>query len=98
LIFPVINEGFKILEEGFAFKPSDVDMVCVFGYNFPKTKGGPMHFGGQVGLLKLLERLRFYRGLVSTKNAAYWKPSQMLEECVVKNLSPDQYLKASAKL
>ena len=38
--FPLINEGFKILEEGFAQRPADIDVVYVHGYNFPRFRGG----------------------------------------------------------
>ena len=42
LFYPLINEGFKILEEGMATRPSDIDVVFIYGYNFPKFRGGPM--------------------------------------------------------
>merc|ERR1719203_1812926 len=63
VMFPLINEGFKILEEGFAQRPSDLDIVYAFGYGFPPYKGGPMHYadnGIKGGLAKLHERLVFY--------------------------------------
>ena len=47
---PMINEGFKILEEGMAQRPSDIDVCYVYGYNFPKFRGGPMFYADSVGL------------------------------------------------
>lgn len=44
LFFPLINEGFKLLEEGYASKPSDIDIVYLFGYGFPPSRGGPMFY------------------------------------------------------
>jgi 3-hydroxyacyl-CoA dehydrogenase len=42
LFMGLINEGAKVLEEGIAVRPSDIDVVYVYGYNFPKYRGGPM--------------------------------------------------------
>ena len=50
LFFPLINEGFKILEEGFAQRPSDIDVVYCYGYGFPRYRGGPMQYADEVGL------------------------------------------------
>ena len=41
-MYPLINEGFKILDEGIASKPEDIDLVYTFGYGFPSYRGGPM--------------------------------------------------------
>ena len=45
-----INEGFKILEEGMAQRPADIDVCYVHGYNFPRTRGGPMFYADAIGL------------------------------------------------
>merc|ERR1712072_450370 len=42
MFFPLINEGFKILEEGYCQRPSDIDVCYIYGYGFPPAKGGPM--------------------------------------------------------
>mmetsp|Transcript_54091 Transcript_54091/g.123969 ORF Transcript_54091/g.123969 Transcript_54091/m.123969 type:complete len:159 (+) Transcript_54091:106-582(+) len=57
LYFPVINEGFKCLEEGIAIRPSDIDVCLVFGYNWPRFRGGPMQYATSVGLKTVLEGL-----------------------------------------
>ncbi|CAJ1435754.1 unnamed protein product [Effrenium voratum] len=75
LFFPLINEGFKILEEGYVARSSDVDIapgnvlssyawieeVYIYGYGFPPSKGGPMFFAeNYVGFKKILEKLKIY--------------------------------------
>jgi len=91
LFFPLINEGFKILEEGHAVRSSDIDVVYIFGYGFPPAKGGPMFFAeSYVGLPKLLERLKVHAAETKRKVEAnktllpvdYFEPSKLLIECV----------------
>jgi 3-hydroxyacyl-CoA dehydrogenase len=91
LFFPLINEGFKILEEGFATRPSDVDICYIYGYGFPPAKGGPMFFAeNYVGLKQLLTKLHAFEAdmLERPKNGGkyrdYFKPSKLLELCVEK--------------
>merc|ERR1712048_1468405 len=77
LYFPVINEGFKCLEEGIAIRASDIDVCLVFGYNWPRYRGGPMQFATSVGLDTVLEALK-------NMNVV---PAALLEECVEKGWS-----------
>jgi 3-hydroxyacyl-CoA dehydrogenase len=56
-IFPMINEGLKILEDNKAQRPSDIDVVWLNGYGWPGDKGGPMFYGDQVGARAILERM-----------------------------------------
>ncbi|RWF89933.1 MAG: 3-hydroxyacyl-CoA dehydrogenase [Mesorhizobium sp.] len=56
-LYPMINEGAKILEEGIAARASDIDVVWVNGYGFPVGKGGPMFWAGLEGLDKIIGRL-----------------------------------------
>jgi len=58
LIYPMINEGARILEEGIATRPGDIDVVWLYGYGFPAWRGGPMHWADTVGLKKIRDRLR----------------------------------------
>ena len=46
VLFPMVNEGFKCLEEGIAMKPSDIDVIYVYGYGWPIFRGGPMYWAG----------------------------------------------------
>ncbi len=56
-IHPMINEGLKILEEGKAIRPSDIDIVWINGYNWPADKGGPMLYGDMVGAKSVLSTM-----------------------------------------
>jgi 3-hydroxyacyl-CoA dehydrogenase len=93
LFFPLINEGFKILEEGYVARPSDIDIVYIFGYGFPPAKGGPMFYAeNYVGLPKILERLRVYAADAKKRYTTnkhylpidYFEPSKLLEACAAK--------------
>lgn len=58
LLYPVVNEGAKVLEEGVAIRASDIDVACILGYNWPVYTGGPMFWADTVGLSKVVEGLR----------------------------------------
>jgi 3-hydroxyacyl-CoA dehydrogenase len=60
MIFPMINEGARILEEGIATRPGDIDVIWVYGYGWPVWRGGPMYYGDQLGLAHLRDRLTYY--------------------------------------
>ena len=60
MIFPMINEGARILEEGIAARPSDIDVIWVYGYGWPVWRGGPMYYADQLGLAHLRDRLSLY--------------------------------------
>lgn len=76
-LYPLINEGALILEEGIAQRPSDIDVVYVFGYAFPAAKGGPMHFADQVGLKNVYDKICEFR---DRDGEQYWKPAPLLEK------------------
>uniref|UniRef100_UPI0025EF7E60 3-hydroxyacyl-CoA dehydrogenase n=1 Tax=Phenylobacterium sp. TaxID=1871053 RepID=UPI0025EF7E60 len=77
-IYPMINEGMKILEEGKAIRPSDVDVVWVNGYGWPVYRGGPMHYGDQIGADKVLAKMKEFQGTMGDD----FKPSAALETLV----------------
>ncbi|MCA0035047.1 3-hydroxyacyl-CoA dehydrogenase NAD-binding domain-containing protein [Mesorhizobium sp. B263B2A] len=60
-LYPLVNEGAKILEEGIAARASDIDVVWVNGYGFPIGKGGPMFWAGLEGPARIVERLEYWR-------------------------------------
>jgi 3-hydroxyacyl-CoA dehydrogenase len=60
-LYPLINEGIKLLEEGKALRAGDIDMIWVTGYGWPVPKGGPMFFGDQFGPANLLRELQSLR-------------------------------------
>merc|ERR1712085_36466 len=106
IFYPLVNEGFKILEEGMAQRPSDIDVVYVFGYGFPPYKGGPMHWADNwEGLDKILAGLKKYgaeRAKIVAENKKYrpvdyWEPSRLLVECVEKKKSLAQVWKEREK-
>jgi 3-hydroxyacyl-CoA dehydrogenase len=57
LLFPMINEAARILSEGIAARPGDIDVIWVFGYGFPAWRGGPMHYADALGLAHVRDRL-----------------------------------------
>jgi 3-hydroxyacyl-CoA dehydrogenase len=60
MIFPMINEGARLLEEGIATRPGDIDVIWVYGYGWPVWRGGPMHYADQLGLAHIRDRLTLY--------------------------------------
>lgn len=76
-IYPMINEGFHIIDEGIVATASNVDVVWL-GYGWPRHLGGPMYYAQSVGLKKVLERLTFYQN--KYPNTRYWKPSRLLKK------------------
>jgi 3-hydroxyacyl-CoA dehydrogenase len=60
LVFALVNEGALILDEGIASKASDIDMVYLSGYGFPRFRGGPMLYADQVGLYNVVRAMRRY--------------------------------------
>jgi 3-hydroxyacyl-CoA dehydrogenase len=60
MMYPMINEGARILEEKVASRPSDVDVIWLYGYGWPIYRGGPMFYADQVGLKHIADRLSYY--------------------------------------
>ena len=77
LIFALVNEGAKILEEGIALRASDIDMVYLSGYGFPLFRGGPMFYADTVGLKKVVETMQAY-ARNPHDDAAFWQPAPLL--------------------
>ena len=61
LILALVNEGMRIVEEGIAQRPGDIDIVYVYGYGFPPWRGGPMHYADAVGLDKVYARVAEFK-------------------------------------
>ncbi len=74
IIYALVNEGARILEEGFATRAVDIDIIYINGYGFPAYRGGPMWYAGTVGLAKVLERIRQFE----KQHGDAWKPSPLL--------------------
>ena len=77
-IYPMINEGVKILEEGKAIRSSDIDVVWQNGYGWPVYRGGPMWYGDQIGAAKVLEKMKEFQA----KMGDDFKPAPLLEKLV----------------
>jgi 3-hydroxyacyl-CoA dehydrogenase len=60
MMYPMINEGARILEEKVAARPSDIDVIWLYGYGWPIYRGGPMFYADQVGLKHIADRLSYY--------------------------------------
>lgn len=74
LLYPIINEGAKIVEEGIAIRPSDVDVALIMGYGWPTHKGGPMKWADQQGLDTIVEGLREFEATYGDR----FKPASLL--------------------
>ena len=75
--YPLINEGARILKEGIAQRPSDIDVVYVFGYAFPVAKGGPMYYADQIGLKQVYDKICEFR---DRDGEQYWQPAPLLKQ------------------
>ena len=74
----MVNEACEVLREAVALKPSDIDVTFVYGYGFPRFRGGPMKYADGYGLDKMLDNIRAYE----TQDPVFWKPSPLLVELV----------------
>ena len=77
LVFSLVNEAARILEEGIANKASDIDVVYIFGYGFPVHRGGPLNYANELGLFNVVQAMqRFARNPLD--DAAFWQPAPLL--------------------
>jgi len=77
LVYALVNEGARILEEGIASKASDIDMVYLMGYGFPIWRGGPMNYANEVGLFNVVQAMhRFAQNPLD--DAKFWQPAPHL--------------------
>ena len=77
LIYALVNEGMRIVEEGIAQRPGDIDVVYAYGYGFPAFRGGPMFYADTVGLGEVLHRIEAFRRQFGD---ARWTPAPLLVE------------------
>ena len=76
LLYPMVNEGAKILEEKIAIRGSDIDVVWVNGYGWPVYRGGPMHWADSIGLAEIVSRIESYSESLGGK---HWDLSPLLK-------------------
>jgi 3-hydroxyacyl-CoA dehydrogenase len=74
LLYPMVNEGAKILEERMAIRPSDIDVIWVYGYGWPVYRGGPMYWADQVGLGAIRDRML----ALKPRLGDHWQPADRL--------------------
>ena len=77
-LYVMINEGARILEEGYALRAADIDTIYLSGYGFPGYRGGPMWYADTVGLKKILQTIQeFHRA-----HGEFWEPAPLLRQLV----------------
>ncbi len=74
-LYPLINEGIRILEEGVAMRASDVDVVWCAGYGFPRYRGGPLFYADTIGLKTVHDGISKYRDIFGPM---HWQPAPLL--------------------
>jgi 3-hydroxyacyl-CoA dehydrogenase len=92
-MYPMVNEGARILEEGIAARSSDIDTVWANGYGFPVGQGGPMFWAELVGLPKIVERLEYWYGKTGKE---VYNPSPLLRKLAASKGSFANASKAAA--
>jgi len=78
LVYALVNEGARLLEEGIAARPGDIDVVYITGYGFPRWRGGPMYHAEQAGLDRVVARMREFAG-GTRGDPEFWQPARLLE-------------------
>jgi 3-hydroxyacyl-CoA dehydrogenase len=86
LVYALVNEGAKILEEGIASKASDIDMVYLTGYGFPLHRGGPMCYADTVGLFNVVQAMKRFAAN-PLDDAAFWQPAPLLAKLAAEGKS-----------
>jgi 3-hydroxyacyl-CoA dehydrogenase len=74
-VYALINEGARVLEEGYALRASDIDVVYLNGYGFPSWRGGPMFYADQVGLANICKSVERFRKELGPR----WEPAPLLQ-------------------
>lgn len=87
-LYPLLNEGIRILEEGVALRASDIDVVWTSGYGFPRYRGGPLFYADTIGLKTLLDGMLKYQ---KQFGPMHWQPAKLLEQLVSEGKSIEQW-------
>ena len=93
MFYPMINEGARILEEGIASRPSDIDVIWMNGYGWPSWTGGPMFYADKVGLKHIAERLEFYAEQTGNERL---RPAKLLRQLAASGQGFSNQAKAAA--
>lgn len=81
----MVNEGAKVLADGIALRPLDIDVTFLYGYGFPRFRGGPMKYADTVGLDQILADLRSF----AQDDPLFWQPAPLLEKLVAEGRNFD---------
>jgi 3-hydroxyacyl-CoA dehydrogenase len=76
IIYALVNEGARILEEGYALRAVDIDIIYINGYGYPAYRGGPMWYADTVGLKKVYDRVVEFE----KQHGALWTPAPLLKQ------------------
>ena len=77
----MISEAVRVLEDKIAARPLDIDMVLLFGYGFPRHRGGPLHYADTIGIETLIDRIETY----ATEDNFYWQVPDLLRTMAKEN-------------
>ena len=92
LIYALVNEGARILEEGYALRAVDIDIIYLTGYGFPAHRGGPMWYADTVGLKKVYDRIcEFHK-----QHGELWEPAPLLKRLAEEGSSFANYSREQA--
>ncbi|MCV6627696.1 MAG: 3-hydroxyacyl-CoA dehydrogenase NAD-binding domain-containing protein [Cellvibrionaceae bacterium] len=78
-LYPLINEGAQILDEGIAYRASDIDVIYCNGYGFPVYRGGPMQYADEIGLDTVVEALKKYQSELGDYGQTWFQVSPLLQ-------------------
>lgn len=87
----MVNEGARVVAEGIALRPLDVDVTFVAGYGFPRHRGGPMKWADMAGLSQVLADIREF----AQEDPLFWQPAPLLEKLVAEGRNFDSLNKAA---
>ncbi len=76
IVYALVNEGARILEQGYALRAADIDIIYLYGYGFPPHRGGPMFYADTVGLDRVLDRVKEFH----QAHGHWWRPAPLLED------------------
>ena len=87
MIYSLIDEGARVLEEGMAYRAGDIDLMYTNGFSFPIWRGGPMHYASEIGLATVLDGLEKYRESLGDHGKTWFQPSALLKQLVAEGKS-----------
>jgi 3-hydroxyacyl-CoA dehydrogenase len=80
-LYALVNEGARVLEEGYALRAVDIDVIYLNGYGFPAYRGGPMWYADTIGLRKVYDRVYEFR----QQHGEHWEPAPLLKRLAEAN-------------